>query len=103
MTPVPHVVERAAEYVLILSCPDRPGIVHAVTGFLVEQGSNIVESQQYGDAVEQRFFMRVHVEVVDRPDVTVEGLREAFGPVAERFGMTWHLWDRDARYRTLIM
>ena len=91
------------EFVLTLDCVDQPGIVHAVTGFLVDQGSNIVESQQYGDAVEQRFFMRVHVEVLDRPDVTVEQLREAFEPVARRFGMTWHLWDRDARYRTLIM
>ena len=51
------------EFVLTLDCVDQPGIVHAVTGFLVEQGGNIVESQQYGDAVEQRFFMRVHVAV----------------------------------------
>ena len=46
-------------YVLTLTCPDRAGIVHAVSGLLVEQGGNIVESQQFSDLAENRFFMRV--------------------------------------------
>ena len=52
--PRPH-----RDYVLVLSCPDRPGIVHAVSGFLVERGGNIVESQQFGDRLTGRFFMRI--------------------------------------------
>ena len=44
---------------LILSCPDRPGIVHAVSGFLVEHGGNILESQQFNDQLVDRFFMRI--------------------------------------------
>jgi formyltetrahydrofolate deformylase len=47
------------EHVLTLSCPDRPGIVAAVAGLLADHGGNIVESQQYGDPVTGRFFMRV--------------------------------------------
>jgi len=47
------------EHVLTLSCPDRPGIVAAVSGLLADRGGNIVESQQYGDPVTGRFFMRV--------------------------------------------
>ena len=88
-------------YVLILSCPDRPGIVHSVSGFLVEHGGNIVESQQFGDRLTDRFFMRIDFEV---PGPTEAGdLREAFAPVAEEFEMRFELWDAAAPYRTLIM
>lgn len=48
------------ECVLTLSCPDRSGIVHAVTGFLAEHRQNILDSQQFGDPTSKRFFMRVH-------------------------------------------
>jgi formyltetrahydrofolate deformylase len=87
-------------YVLTLVCPDRPGIVHAVAGFLVERGGNILESQQFGDLEQDRFFMRVHF-ACDAPDLA--GLRAEFGQVAERFAMVWEMWDAAAPYRTLIM
>jgi formyltetrahydrofolate deformylase len=88
-------------YVLVLSCPDRPGIVHAVSGFLVERGGNIVESQQFGDRLTARFFMRIDF-LVDGP-ATAESLRADFAGVAARFGMTFELWPARAPYRTLIM
>jgi formyltetrahydrofolate deformylase len=97
----PDVTPASAEYVLILSCPDRPGIVHAVSGFLVEQGANIVESQQFGDRLTDRFFMRIGFVV--EADGGAEGLRRAFVPVAERFGMEYELWAAAAPTRTLIM
>ena len=97
MSPVPH----SDEYVLILSCPDRPGIVHAVSGFLVEQGANIVESQQFGDRQTERFFMRIGFAV--ETAAGAEGLRAAFAPVAERFGMEYELWAAAVPTRTLIM
>ena len=56
-----------AEYVLTLSCPDRTGIVHAVAGYLLQAGCNVLDSQQFGDRTAGgpgRFFMRVHVETV---------------------------------------
>ena len=90
------------DFVLRLVCPDRPGIVHAVTGWLGQHGGNIVESQQFGDAETGRFFMRVRVETTD-PAVDLESLRAGFGSVADRFGMTWELWSAGAPYRTLIM
>jgi formyltetrahydrofolate deformylase len=91
-----------SDFVLTLLCPDTPGIVHAVSGFLLEQSGNIVESQQFGDAETGRFFMRVRVETTD-PAVDLESLRAGFGSVADRFDMTWELWSAGAPYRTLIM
>jgi formyltetrahydrofolate deformylase len=89
------------DYVLTIVCPDRAGIVHAVSGFLVEHGGNILESQQFDDLAEQRFFMRVKF-AIDGPD-TLESLRPAFTSVAERWGMAWELWEASAPYRTLIL
>jgi len=92
-------------FVLTLLCPDRPGIVHAVSGLLVEHHGNILESQQYDDLVEHRFFMRVRFAVDGGPggEAGLAALRAAFAPVAERFGMTWELWLAASPYRTLIL
>jgi formyltetrahydrofolate deformylase len=90
-----------SDFVLTLSCPDRPGIVHAVSGYLVDHGANIVESQQFGDRLTTRFFMRIAFTTATTTDAVA--LREAFAPTAERFGMHFELWAADAPYRTLIM
>ncbi|NYD43892.1 formyltetrahydrofolate deformylase [Nocardioides panaciterrulae] len=89
-------------YVLTLACPDRPGIVHAVSGFLVGHGGNIVESQQFGDQLEGRFFMRISfVLAPGAPDLAT--LRTDFAPIAREFGMDVELRDAAAPYRTLVM
>ena len=75
--------------------------MHAVSGLLVEHGGNILESQQFDDLAEDRFFMRVKFAVDRRRPV--EALRAAFAPVAETWGMAWELWAADAPYRTLIL
>ena len=90
-------------YVLTLTCPDRAGIVHAVAALLVEQRGYIVESQQFSDLAEDRFFMRVRFAVDGAGPGTLERLRTSFTPVAERWGMTWELWDAREPYRTLIL
>jgi formyltetrahydrofolate deformylase len=92
----------AGDFVLTITCPDRPGIVHAVTGFLVEHSGNIIESQQYDDRETDRFFMRIDFEVSDHA-LTAEGLRADFAEVASEFGMEYQLWEAHAPYRTLIM
>ena len=92
----------ADDFVLTLRCPDQPGIVHAVTGFLISQSGNIIESQQYGDSETGRFFLRVHFAST-APGVTDESLRAEFASVAARFDMTWQLWAAGAPYNTLIM
>jgi formyltetrahydrofolate deformylase len=91
----------AGDFVLILACPDRPGIVHAVSGFLVRHGGNILESQQFGDQLVGRFFMRIDFVVSDGVDANT--LRSDFAGIAEEFAMEFELWDATAPYRTLIM
>ncbi len=95
----------SGDFVLVLTCPDRPGVVHAVSGFLVEHGGNIIESQQFGDPLTGRFFMRIDFSASDAggSHVSLEDLREDFAGVAERFDMSFELWDAHAPYRTLIM
>ncbi|KAI1446430.1 Formyltetrahydrofolate deformylase [Annulohypoxylon stygium] len=48
------------DHILTLSCPDKPGIVHAVTGLLASNGLNILDLQQFSDRTSNKFFMRVH-------------------------------------------
>jgi formyltetrahydrofolate deformylase len=99
MSPRP---QSGREYVLTLSCPDRAGLVHAVSGYLVRNSGNILESQQFDDRIQGRFFMRVHFDVSD-PDTRLEQLRYRFGPVAEAYGISWTLRDAATPTRTLIM
>ena len=94
--------EPGREYVLTLSCPDKPGIVYAVSSFLVQHSANILASQQYGESPDGRFFMRVHF-CLPPPGQSLADLERGFSWVAEAFHMTWQLHDRAARVRTLIM
>ena len=101
----PRATAPAGDFVLILTCPDRPGVVHAVSGFLVRHGGNIIESQQFGDRLTGRFFMRVGFVVpgTGTEQIGVDELRRDFADVAARFDMTFELWAARAPYRTLIM
>ncbi|MET9076723.1 formyltetrahydrofolate deformylase [Streptomyces sp. NPDC004232] len=99
MSPRP---QPGREFVLTLSCPDRAGLVHAVSSFLVTRSGNILESQQFDDRLQDRFFMRVHFDVSD-PGVSLEDLRTGFGPVAEAYRITWQLHDASTPTRTLVM
>ena len=89
----------AEELVLTLSCPDRPGIVHAVSGFLAARECNILDSQQYGSPVTSTFFLRVHF---DSP-VDEDRLHAEFAEVASSFAMTWELHASAHRPAVLVM
>ena len=95
------------ELVLTLSCADRVGIVHAVAAYLHEAGCNVLDSQQFGDRISGRFFMRVHVEALPRtggaPPISHDELSHGFTAVAAEFGMDWQLHDTSVRPRALIM
>ncbi|MBU8899762.1 formyltetrahydrofolate deformylase [Corallococcus sp. H22C18031201] len=94
--------ETPPEYTLTLSCPDRRGLVHAVSGFLAEHDCNILDSAQYGDHQTGLFFMRVHfADEHARRDHAA--LSRAFAPLAERFAMTWHLHEAAVKPRVLIL
>src|SRR5580704_7823692 len=91
------------EFVLTLSCPDKPGIVYAVSSFLVQHSANIIASQQYGEPDDNGlFFMRVQFSV-PLPGKPVAELERDFTWVAEAFHMTWRLHDKSERTRTLLM
>ena len=88
------------EYILTLTCPDQPGIVHKVSGFIAGHGGNILESSQFGDQRSKRFCMRIRFAVVD---VDEAKLRDDFAKAAEGYGMTWGLYDNNQPSRVLIM
>jgi formyltetrahydrofolate deformylase len=97
-----HRTGRRAPYggrvdlVLTLSCPDRVGVVHAVTGLLASHQANILDSQEYGDPDTGRFFMRVHLQ-------GTQALREAFPPLAAQFAMDWALHDVAVPEKVLVL
>ncbi|PLB46444.1 formyltetrahydrofolate hydrolase [Aspergillus steynii IBT 23096] len=91
-----------SSFILTLSCPDRPGIVHAVTAYLVENNLNIVDSSQFGDPSSQRFFMRVHF-AAESADKTVDELRTAFSATAASLSMDFQLVPASQKARVLIM
>jgi formyltetrahydrofolate deformylase len=89
-------------FILKLSCPDRPGIVHAVSGFLFDRGANILDSAQFGDSRTGEFFMRVHFQQVGG-DPGLDAQREAFAPLADEFSMRWEIHDAALKPKVVIM
>lgn len=106
--PVPAAAEPAeTDYVLTLDCPERPGIVNAVSGFLLQQGGDIRELKQFDDQRYGRCFLRVHFAVsrpVDGGGVSgVRALVDRFDPVAQEFAMRYELLAARSKRRVLIM
>ncbi|WP_055587694.1 formyltetrahydrofolate deformylase [Peterkaempfera griseoplana] len=89
------------QYVLTLSCPDKQGIVHAVSSYLFMTGCNIVDSQQFGDQDTNLFFMRVHFSA--EAPVTVEKLRASFAAIGASFHMDWRIHPSDEKMRIVLM
>ncbi len=89
-------------FILKLSCVDTIGIVNAVSGFLTQNGANIIDSAQFGDRETERFFMRVSFTPIDGT-IEREGLEAVFRPIAERYKMQWSIHDATARAKVLIM
>ncbi len=89
-------------FYLKLSCPDRPGIVHAVSGFLFTRGANILDSAQFGDSRTGEFFMRMHFQQVGG-DPGIDALRTSFGELADEFGMRWEVHDASVKPLVVIM
>ncbi len=89
-----------ANYILTLSCSDRAGIVHAISGFLFEQGGNIEEAQQYSDLKANRFFMRIRFSCERVPYEDLETLLMAF---AAENKMALNLHADSHPMRTVLM
>ncbi|WP_030434486.1 formyltetrahydrofolate deformylase [Actinoplanes subtropicus] len=90
------------EYILTLTCAERPGIVHQVSGFLVAHDCDILENQQFGDRASGRFFMRVHFQR-HGDDLGAEVLRARFAAIASTSDMEWGLHAAGDRPRLLLM
>ncbi|EWT07226.1 formyltetrahydrofolate deformylase [Intrasporangium chromatireducens Q5-1] len=96
--------DEPAGYVLTLDCPETPGLVHAVTGFLLEHHGDIVELKQFDDVRGGHFFLRVHFTVgADHADPGAAALQDAFAPLAQRHTMRFELREATARRRVLVM
>lgn len=88
-------------YVLTLSCPDKQGIVHAVSSYLFMTGCNIEDSRQFGDHDTGLFFMRVAFSA--QAPVSVAKLRASFAAIGDAFKMDWQLHRAEDRMRIVLM
>jgi len=98
--PLKTLLMQSLRYVLTIACPDRVGIVAAVSGILATQCGNIIESDQFSDTESGRFFMRL---VFDLDEATELALLADFTPLADRFVMDWRLYDPRRRPRVMIL
>lgn len=92
---------NAADFVLLIACRDRKGIVAAVANSIASQHCNIVESSQFGDAPTGRFFMRIALAVP--AGLTNAKFTEAFTPVVAAYRLDWQVRDLADKLRTMIM
>jgi formyltetrahydrofolate deformylase len=91
----------ASQYVLTLSCQNRPGIVAAVATYLFEHGGDIREAQQFDDGQTGKFFARIAFDLAG--PTGVDELRAGFAPIAENFALTWRLNDHSTPRRVVIL
>jgi len=90
-----------AQYVLTLSCQNRPGIVAAVSSYLFNQGADIREAQQFDDTETGKFFARIAFDL--RGDAGMAPVREGFAELAEPFKMNYAFSDHTAPRRVLLL
>ena len=85
--------------ILTLSCLDQPGIVAAVTSFLFESNTNILEAQQFDDVTTGRFFMRVVFETLGEAQ---QNIASSFEDLAQNFGMDWQITSKELKKKVII-
>jgi len=88
-------------FILTVSCPDKRGIVANVSRYLFETGCNIIDSAQYGDPDNGRFFLRI--SFASETGASAAKIRDGFAPVAKEFAMTAEIHEGAEKTRTLIM
>lgn len=93
---------NSRHYTLTISCPDRAGIIAAVSGFIAQHGGFIVEASYHTEQEAQQFFMRQEIRADSLPFDGVE-LCSRFAPLAREFGMTWQLSDSAVKKRLVVL
>ncbi|MFT6791262.1 MAG: formyltetrahydrofolate deformylase [Cellvibrionaceae bacterium] len=94
-------MSQVSDIVLTFSCDDKPGIVAAVANLFTLQGFNIRESSQFEDTHTHRFFMRTVLESCEGKK-SINNIKTSFQSLADRYGMTWGLYDGHTKPRVLI-
>ena len=89
-------------YTLTIFCPDRAGIIAAVTGFIAQHGGFIVEASYHTEQEAQRFFMRQEIRADSLPFDAAE-FRQRFAALAHEFGMEWQLSDSAVKKRLVVL
>ncbi len=84
-------------YILKVSCAERPGLMTKVTGLLFQNGRNILDAQQFNDR--KTFFMRIEFE----SDADIHSMQEKFKPLAQEYNMTWNMRPAEHKQRVLIL
>ena len=87
------------DYIITLSCPDKSGLVLAVSNWLVGNSCNILDSDQFRDGSNNTFFMRVHFE----GEAKLKELEHSFKPVATGNQISWKIWPCSQKPKVLIM
>jgi formyltetrahydrofolate deformylase len=92
------------DYILTLSCPDRMGIVHRVSGLLLTHAGNIIDAQQFGDEQTGRFFLRVHFALDHvTGNQPINAVRGDMAQVAQAFDMQWQIHGARDKAKLLIL
>ena len=93
--------DRPPVYRLLVACPDQPGIIAAVSQYLFGAGANIIHSDQHSsDPSGGEFFLRMEFTA---DGATLQGMRDGFAEVGDRFEMDWHIYDAAEPKRLVLM
>lgn len=91
---------ESAQGILTISCPDRPGLISAVTSMLALHGTNVIEAEQHTEASTDRFFMRVAFEP---RGASFDAVRSGMGALATQHQMDWQLRSTGEPHRAAIL
>lgn len=94
-------MKNTHEFILTISCPDQIGIVHSISGSLLELGGNILTSQQFGDKDTKQFFLRIRFSVPTT--VSQEQIETKLSAPVEKFTMDLKLYPAEEKSRVLIL
>ena len=101
MTTTPATADKD-QFILILKCPDRKGVVAAVSGFLADNDASILESNHFNERMTDQFYMRTVFRQDGEGMPPLEALRKGFDLIARRFNMEWELFDASIKPKVLI-
>ena len=100
--PIMNEEKKPRTATLIISCPDKVGIVAAISSFVAQRQGSLLESNHHTDVDQEWFFMR-NVINVDSLSVTLDVFREELEALAQEFDMQWHVRDNEVLQKVVVM